>query len=98
MNAGQTTGNREIYLGRYEALGQVGQGGMGTVYLGRQLDQPRPVVIKVMHPEVAANPLFRQRFAREMRLMTRFQHPHAVALFDASVEDPDKPCIVMEYV
>ncbi len=98
MNAGKTAPRGEIYLGRYEALRQIGRGGMGTVFLGRQLDQPRPVVIKVMHPEIADNPRFRQNFAREIRLMASFQHPHAVTLFDASVDDPVKPCIIMEYV
>src|SRR5205807_1158085 len=98
MNTTKAKGQSDIYLGRYEAVRLLGQGGMGKVYLGRQLDQPREVVIKVMHPEIAADPRFRQSFAREMRLMTRFRHPHAVALYDASLDDPARPCIVMEYV
>src|SRR5436190_872302 len=95
---GISSAKKNIYLDRYEALEVLGQGGMGKVYLGRQLDEGRPVVIKVMHPEVAADPRFRQSFAREMKLMKRFQHPNAVALLDASLDDPARPCIVMEYV
>jgi eukaryotic-like serine/threonine-protein kinase len=88
----------EVYLGRYEAVQMLGEGGMGRVYLGRQLDVDRQVVIKVMHDEIAADPRFRQRFERELRLMAGFKHTHAVALYDASVGDAGKPCIVMEYV
>jgi serine/threonine-protein kinase len=98
MNSTKAAGQREVYLGRYEALRLIGQGGMGKVYLGRQLDQARSVVIKVMHPEIAADARFRKNFAREMRLMKRFQHPNAVALYDASIDDPERPCIVMEFV
>lgn len=87
-----------IYLGRYESLRLLGEGGMGRVYLGRQLDLGRQVVIKVMHEHVAAEPRFRDRFQRETLLMARLQHPYAVTLYDASLDDPQGPCIIMEYV
>jgi serine/threonine-protein kinase len=41
---------------------------------------------------------FRERFQRETLLMARFQHPYAVTLYDASLNDANGPCIVMEYV
>ncbi len=87
-----------IFLGRYEALRQLGEGGMGRVYLARQLDLGRQVVVKVMHEQVAADPHFRDRFQRETLLMARFQHPYAVTLYDASLNDPEGPCIIMEYI
>jgi serine/threonine-protein kinase len=71
---------------------------MGKVYLARQLDLGRQVVVKVMHDHVASDPKFRDRFQRETILMARFQHPNAVTLYDASLNDPNGPCIVMEYV
>ena len=71
---------------------------MGRVYLARQLDLGREVVIKVMHERFAANPKFQGRFLRETLLMARFQHPYAVTLYDASLNDPQGPCIIMEYV
>ncbi|MSQ94566.1 MAG: serine/threonine protein kinase [Gemmataceae bacterium] len=71
---------------------------MGRVYLARQIDLGRQVVVKVMHEHVANDPKFRERFQREMLLMARFQHPYVVALYDASLNDPLGPCIVMEYV
>jgi eukaryotic-like serine/threonine-protein kinase len=87
-----------IFLGRYEAIRLLGEGGMGRVYLARQLDLGRQVVIKIMHDHVAADPLFCERFQRETLLMARFQHHYAVTLYDASLNDPGGPCIVMEYI
>jgi serine/threonine-protein kinase len=87
-----------LFLGRYETLRLLGEGGMGRVYLARQLDLGRQVVVKVMHDHVAAEPKFCERFQRETLLMARFQHPFAVTLYDASLNDPQGPCIVMEYV
>src|SRR3954453_19139785 len=86
------------FLGRYEAIRLLGEGGMGCVYLARQTDLGRPVVVKVMHDHIAADPKFRDRFQRETLLMARFHHPSAVTLYDASLNDPLGPCIVMEYV
>jgi serine/threonine-protein kinase len=87
-----------VFLGRYQTIRLLGEGGMGRVYLARQLDLGRQVVVKVMHDHVAADPTFRERFARETLLMARFQHPYAVTLYDASLTDPQGPCIVMEYI
>ena len=87
-----------VFLGRYETRRLLGEGGMGKVYLARQLDLGRDVVVKVMHESIAADPKFRDRFQRETLLMARFQHPGAVTLYDASLDDPLGPCIVMEYV
>ena len=87
-----------VFLGRYETRRLLGEGGMGKVFLARQLDLGRDVVVKVMHEQIAADPKFRDRFQRETLLMARFQHPSAVTLYDASLNDPLGPCIVMEYV
>src|SRR3954453_8254773 len=86
------------FLGRYETLRQLGEGGMGKVYLARQIDLGRHVVVKVMHEHVAVEPKFRERFQRETLLMARFQHPCVVALYDARLDDPQGPCLVMEYI
>ncbi len=88
----------KLFLGRYEVQRQLGEGGMGRVYLARQLDLQRHVVVKVMHEHLAADPQFHERFEREMLLMARFQHPYSVALYDASLNDPAGPCLVMEYI
>lgn len=87
-----------VFMGRYEVIRPLGEGGMGRVYLARQLDLGRQVVVKVMHEHIAADAKFRDRFTRETLLMARFQHPYAVTLHDASLNDDDGSCIVMEYI
>jgi serine/threonine-protein kinase len=87
-----------VFLGRYEAVRLLGEGGMGKVYLARQIDLQRQVVVKVMHEHLAEDPKFSERFQRETLLMARFQHPYAITLYDASLNDPQGPCIVMEYI
>lgn len=87
-----------VFLGRYEPIKLLGEGGMGRVYLAKQSDLGRQVVVKVMHDHIAADPKFRERFARETLVLARFQHPCVVALYDASLDDPQGPCIVMEYI
>jgi len=71
---------------------------MGRVYLANQTDLGRQVVVKVMHDHIAADPTFRERFERETLLTARFQHPYAVTVYDATLNDPQGPCIVMEYI
>src|SRR4051794_29391413 len=93
---GHMVGKR--FLGRYEIVRMLGEGGMGMVFLAKQTDLGRQVVVKVMHEHVAIDPKFRERFTRETLLMARFQHPYAVTLYDASLNDPQGPCIVMEYI
>ena len=87
-----------VFLGRYEAKRLLGEGGMGRVYLARQYNPDRYVVVKVMHDRLRNDPRFMDRFRRETRTMVRFQHPHSVALLDAALDDPLGPFIVMEYI
>ena len=48
-----------MFLGRYETIKLLGEGGMGRVYLARQIDLGRQVVVKVMHDHIAADPKFK---------------------------------------
>ncbi|HEY1860611.1 MAG TPA: protein kinase, partial [Gemmataceae bacterium] len=87
-----------IYLKRYQAVRLLGEGRTGRAYLARQIDLARPVVVKVISESLGADPEFRERFAGATAPMARFQHPYAVSLYDASLDDPLGPCLVMEYV
>jgi serine/threonine-protein kinase len=88
----------EVFLGRYEAIKLLGEGGMGRVYLARNQDGSREVVVKVLRPDVVANQKSVQAFQREIDCMTRFRHPNVVEFYESSLNDPSGPCIVMEYV
>jgi hypothetical protein len=68
--------------GRYRLEHQVGQGGMGFVYLAHDLKHDRAVAIKVLRPEVAAL-LGPERFLREIGIAAQLNHPHIVPLHDS---------------
>src|SRR4051812_17106960 len=87
-----------IVLGKYRVGRFIGKGSMGQVHLATPTDGGPDVVVKFMHPDVAAQPRFRELFAAEMQMMARFHHPHAVRLLEGSLADRAGPCIVMEYV
>lgn len=87
-----------VYMGRYRATRLIGEGGMGRVYLATQIDTGRQVVVKVLNEQVAAREQLAESLQQEVLFMARFRHPYAVALFDASFDDPGGPCIVMEYI
>lgn len=76
---------------------QLGRGGMGAVYLGRQLSLDREVAVKVLASELADDPLFLERLEREARVMARLRHPNIVAVHDFQ-RTADGAAIVMEFV
>ncbi|WP_306205865.1 serine/threonine-protein kinase [Actinoplanes sp. RD1] len=83
-------------LGGYELLGRLGEGGMGVVYLGRGQDE-RPVAIKVVRSEYAAEPEFRGRFRSEVRRAQQVP-PFSTAEVLGADPDHDPPYLVVEYV
>ena len=74
-------------LGKYEIVQLLGQGGMATVYKGRQPDIDRFVAIKVLPPHPGQNAQFIERFRLEARTIARLQHPHILPVFDYGDED-----------
>jgi serine/threonine-protein kinase len=82
---------------RYRPVHVLGHGGMATVELAHDRELDRPVAIKRLADNLAANGEFKQRFLREARLAARLAHPNIVAVYDVGDED-DLPFIVMEYV
>ena len=68
--------------GRYALESELGQGGMATVYLARDLRHERLVALKVLRPELAAS-LGPERFLREIKLAAQLQHPHILPLHDS---------------
>jgi len=67
---------------RYEVERELGAGGMGTVYLARDLRHDRKVALKVFRPEVGAA-VGAERFLREIRLVASLAHPHILPLHDS---------------
>src|SRR6266545_2296628 len=83
-------------LGRYTLVGRLGQGGMGVVYLGRDEDG-RLVAIKVIRPELAANPDYLARFRLEVELGRKVNGPFVAEVLDAGF-DSERPYLVTAYI
>jgi dienelactone hydrolase len=84
-------------LGPYEIEALIGAGGMGEVYRGRDTRLNRSVAIKVISPQLASQALFRERFERETRTISRLNHPNVCTVFDVGHQG-DVHFFVMEFV
>lgn len=82
---------------RYRIDKFVAQGGMATVYLAEDLRLDRKVAVKIIHPHLATNSSFRDKFIREAKMAARLSHPNLVNVFDQGT-DGSTAYLVMEYV
>jgi len=71
-----------------EVLELLGKGGMGAVYKARQRELDRLVAVKILPPQIARDPAFAERFAREARALARLSHPNIVAVYDFGRTSP----------
>ena len=85
-------------LGQYRLKQELGQGGMGQVYLGEHQLLKRPCAIKVIHPGQGADPAALARFEREVRSTARLSHWNTVEIFDYGHTDDGTFYYVMEYM
>ncbi|MHC5019616.1 MAG: serine/threonine-protein kinase, partial [Planctomycetota bacterium] len=85
-------------IGPYAVIGTLGEGGMGVVYHARREDLDHDVAVKVLRPELRADPLVRARFQREAKAAAAAAgHPGLVAVHDAGTDDGVDWC-AMDYV
>ncbi len=86
----------QVIAGRYQVERRIAIGGFGSIYRGYQLDRERPVALKIMHRELAADANLVERFRREGEMLTRLRDPHTVATYEMG-ETPERlPFIAME--
>ncbi|MFG2296715.1 Stk1 family PASTA domain-containing Ser/Thr kinase [Streptomyces sp. NPDC048603] len=83
--------------GRYRIDARIAAGGMATVYRALDTRLDRVLALKIMHPALAAEPGFVERFIREAKSVARLAHPNVVAVFDQGAEGP-YVYLAMEYV
>jgi serine/threonine protein kinase len=84
-------------VGGYEVLQRLGQGGMGEVYLARQISLDRNVALKVLAPSLAGDPQFVARFTREAYAAAQLTHHNIVQIHDIGAER-DTHYFSMEFV
>src|SRR5215472_1387288 len=90
-------GANKILGGRYEIIEMLGEGGMGTVYRARDNEVDRIIALKVIRPDLAANPEILRRFKQELVLARQITHKNVIRIYDLGEADGVK-FITMEYV
>ena len=83
--------------GRYSLERELGRGGMGIVFLARDVALDRPVAIKLLPPALGLAPALRERFLREARTAARLSHPNIVPIHLVE-ERGDLVYFIMAYV
>jgi hypothetical protein len=76
-----------VLFGGYRIEAVAGRGGMGVVYRATDLSLARPVALKLIAPEFAQDPAFRERFLEEPRLAASLDHPGLVPIYEAGERD-----------
>jgi WD40 repeat protein len=93
---GLAAGSRSVIPG-YRLLGELGCGGMGTVYAAEQDTPRRPVALKVIRPGLATPELL-SRFTREAEILGRLHHPGIAQVYEAGLTADGQPFFAMELV
>ena len=83
----------DVVSGRFKLERQLGEGGMGTVFLALDTELKRHVVLKFLRPELAANEQMLQRLSAEAEAGAKLNHKHSVRLLDRGSD-----YLVMEYI
>ena len=87
----------EIFAGKYRVDRLVKAGGMGAVYAALHTATMRKVALKIMRPEIVADPTARERFTREAQVSARIESVHCVDVLDAGIDPATGiPFLVME--
>jgi serine/threonine protein kinase len=82
---------------RYQVIGLIGEGAMGSVYRAERLKLGRIVAIKVMNERLRDEQASRRRFEREAKAMAKLEHPHCASVLDIGVHN-SRPYVVMDFV
>src|SRR5580704_5126492 len=98
LRARPTTQVGAMLEGRYELRGLIGRGGMARVYLAEDTTTKRPVAVKILNRDVAADRVARERFLREIEVAASIGHPNIVEVLDAGERRDGSPFIVLEFL
>lgn len=83
---------------RYRVLEKVGEGGMGTVYKAEHCLMEKIVALKVLNPGLISSKPSLERFRREIRAASKFQHKHVIQIYDAGEAEGGLFYMAMEFV
>ncbi|MFH1532102.1 MAG: serine/threonine-protein kinase, partial [Pseudomonadota bacterium] len=87
----------ENVSGKFEILRLLGKGGMGRVYLARDLRLGRRVAVKVIREDLVRSPAVWERFLKEAKVTANLNHPNIVEIHDYGIHE-GRPFLVLEYL
>lgn len=88
----------QVIDGRYRILKPLGEGGMGVVYLGENLQLGRKVAVKLLHSEWLDDDTTVKRFFREAKVAAALRHANIINVLDVGESQTSEPYIVLEYL
>lgn len=83
-------------IAKYEIKGELGRGGMATVYLGHDARLGRDVAIKVLHPHLRDSGELAHRFSVEAKAVAKLRHPNILEVYDVSEDSDEDHFLVVE--
>jgi len=87
-----------VLNGKYRVEAEIGQGAMGRVYLGEHIGLRKKIALKVLHADLRVSDDSLQRFQREGMAAGKFNHPHAIQIFDFDKGEGGVFYLAMEFV
>ena len=94
--SGAATGEK-VFFGNYELERELGQGGMGTVYLARDRGLNRKVALKILKPDLSEDPAFSRKFLDEVEVTASLAHPNIIRVYTLGEQD-GRLYLVMEHL
>src|SRR5579864_7869059 len=85
-------------IGQYELRSLIGQGGMASVYRAYQPSMSREVAVKIVSRLLTQDPLFRQRFEREVTLIAHLEHANIIPVFEHGTTEDEAIYLAMRYI
>ncbi|PZM79201.1 MAG: hypothetical protein DKT66_22240 [Candidatus Melainabacteria bacterium] len=83
---------------KYDVLENVGQGGMSVVYKAMQTAMNRVVALKMLKMGLSSDPIFKQRFVREVSMLGKLNHPNIVTVFDSGTTPDGHLYLAMDFL
>lgn len=83
---------------RYQIVGEIAQGGIGVVLLGRDVDLGRDVAMKVLRPDHCDRPAMIRRFVEEAQIAGQLQHPGILPVYELGLGEEGRPYFTMKLV
>jgi len=99
LTAGQESSDiGTIVHERYELVGELGSGGMGTVYKARHIGLPKFFAVKILRRDLSSDSGFRARFEQEAKTASLLEHPHLVSIYDYGTTSYGEAYLVMDFI